>query len=107
MEYIPITLQELRFQFNPKMEYGDNIYLLLLALPVGRSIPISALTNNPRKFIDEVKFCCELMNISNIEFSNDYTKLQKRLSVAQELNLMEQKQAHIRRLEKYFKNNND
>jgi hypothetical protein len=104
MEYTPITLQELKFKFNPAMEYGDNIYLLLLALPVGRSLPIHALTKDRQKFIDEVKFCCELMNINTIEFDNNYTLIRKTLSVAQELDLINQKKAHIKHIEKYFKN---
>jgi hypothetical protein len=87
------------------MEYGDNIYLLLLALPVGRSLSVSALTKDSQKFIDEVKFCCELMNISTIEFSNDYISIRKTLSVAQELNLMKQKQAHQESIKMAFKNN--
>jgi hypothetical protein len=105
MEYTPITLQELQFKFNPAMEYADNIYLLLLALPAGRSLPVSALTNDRQKFIDEVKFCCELMNISTIEFSNDYTYIRKTLSVAQELDLVKQKQEHMRRLQSFQKKN--
>jgi hypothetical protein len=89
------------------MEYGDNIYLLLLALPVGRSLSVSALTKDSQKFIAEVKFCCELMNISTIEFSNDYISIRKTLSVAQELDLMKQKQGYMKRLQKSFKSNND
>jgi hypothetical protein len=106
MEYTPITLQQLNFKFDPAMEYGDNIYLLLLALPAGRSLSISSLTKDRQRFIEEVKFCCELMNMSVIEFSNDYTQIRKTLSVAQELDLLNQKQAHSKRIEKYFKNKN-
>ncbi|MDR3132508.1 MAG: hypothetical protein LBU42_00590 [Prevotellaceae bacterium] len=105
MEYIPITVQELKFKFNPGMEYGDNIYLLLLALPAGRSLFIPALTKNRGKFIDEVKFCCELLNITNIEFDNNYTYIQKTLSAKQELDLIKQKSA-IRINKKMAFNNN-
>jgi hypothetical protein len=65
------TLTQLNFAFNSKQDYDDNIYRLLVALPPGTCLEVSELTRDPEHFVKAVIYNCELMELRNIEFSNN------------------------------------
>jgi hypothetical protein len=65
-----VSLKELNFVFNPNQTYDDNVYRLLVALPLGTYIEVAELTNDKTKLIKSVKENIAIMALRNIEIDS-------------------------------------
>jgi hypothetical protein len=71
------TLTEMKFTFNQKQEYEDNVFRLLKALPPGRYIEVAGLTHDEQKFTSAVIATCALMSMHDITIYHRPTRIGK------------------------------
>lgn len=77
MEFI--SLEEMGYKYNTKLNYEDNILSFLVLLPKGRKIKLRSIAKDPKVLIEAVKKLIDDGWLRNGEyfFSNDYELLQR------------------------------